>query len=144
MQINIFIVNQIVLGYVNSTENRLSMCLFLFLMFWNRNCPSELRITGNLKFIFQRPVSPSWAVVSFQTSLTHPPTLSIEAWADMDAGHWYGSSPWTSKVLHSLPKIMSPRPHPVYTGSHIMCIAPLLVLPMTSWHQGLNFASFKC
>ena len=44
-------------------------------------------------------------------------------------------SPWTSKALHSLP-------HPVYTGSQSMPIAPSCKI--TSWHQGLNFASCWC
>ena len=107
---------------------------------WSWNCPlalTRLKLAESLKSAFQ-DVSPQSAN---PVSLTSSSAISAEAWTQ---GQLIGSSLWTSKALYSLPKITSPRPHPGYTSSQRTPTAPSPCPKVTSWHQGLHFASFCC
>lgn len=80
--------------------------------------------------LFFRELSPPHCCCVFQSPLTSLLAFSAETLDSRSANN--GSILGASKARLSLPEIMSPRPHPVYTGSWSMPTAPLLCPEITS------------
>ena len=87
----------------------------------------------SLKLVFQRTASRQSAILSFETP-TNKPTGT---WAQ-------GQLIWFQPGNKQGPAFLSPRLHPVYTSSQAMSLAPSPCPKITSWGQGLNFASCWC
>lgn len=93
-------------------------------------------VENSIKFVSQRVVSPDPLLCLFRSH------YQIHWWFPQKPGlkvNWCSSSPGTSKVLPSVPKIRSPRPPAVYTSSQSICNPSSPYLQLISWGQGAEF-----